>query len=281
MCARRPAPSRSGPAPPGQCRARPGVRRCRGGAGGVRRGRSRRRADLRQPAHRQLPDGAALGRRVLRRGGGFLHADFRQPGRPRAAHGAGGKLRAAAGEGPLRLPRRRRRLRAAQQSLSRAGRDPVGGEARRPSGEMDQRPLGILPHRLCGPRSGHHGAARADQRRPHHRLSRRSHRHLRRADRDLCAAEQRLSRRHHGLRHPADAHALPLGDDQHRADRAVPRRRPARGDAGAGAADRSRRRASSASTGCASARRTSSRRRSCPIAPPAGCSTTAATSPAT
>ena len=30
-------------------------------------------------------------------------------------------------------------------------------------------------------------------------LSRRSHRHLRRPDRDLCAAQQRLSRRHHGL----------------------------------------------------------------------------------
>ena len=78
----------------------------------------------------------------------FLHADLRQPGRPRAAHGAGGKLRTAAGEGPLRLPRRRRRLRPAQQSLSRAGGDPVGGQARRPAGEMDQRPLGILPHRL-------------------------------------------------------------------------------------------------------------------------------------
>ena len=37
------------------------------------------------------------------------------------------------------------------------------------------------------------------ERRPHHRLSCRSHRHLRRADRDLCAAQQRLSRRHHGL----------------------------------------------------------------------------------
>ena len=119
------------------------------------------------------------------------------------------------------------------------------------------------------------------ERRPHHRLSCRSHRHLRRADRDLCAAEQRLSRRHHRLRHPADAHALPLGDDQHRADRAVSRRRTARGDPGAGAADRSRRRASLAWTGCASARRTSSRRRSCPIAPRAGCFTTAATSPAT
>ena len=34
-------------------------------------------------------------------------------------------------------------------------------QARRPSGEMDQRPLGILPHRLCRPRSGHHRAARA------------------------------------------------------------------------------------------------------------------------
>ena len=120
-----------------------------------------------------------------------------------------------------------------------------------------------------------------DQRRPHHRLSRRSHRHLRRADRDLRAAEQRLSRRHHGLRHPADAHALPLGDDQHGADRAVPRRRPARGDAGAGAADRSRRRQARHRPACASARRTSSRRRSCPTAPRAGCSTTAATSPAT
>ena len=146
-----------------QHRARSGFRRCRRGAGGVRRGRSRRRADLRQPAHRQLPDGAALGCRLLRRGGGFLHADFRQPGRPRAAHGAGGKLRAAAGEDPLRLPRRRRRLWAAQQSLSRAGHDPVGGEARRPAGEMDQRPLGILPHRLCGPRSRHHRAAGADR----------------------------------------------------------------------------------------------------------------------
>ena len=36
----------------------------------------------------------------------------------------------------------------AQQSLSRAGHDPVGGQARRPAGEMDQRPLGELPHRL-------------------------------------------------------------------------------------------------------------------------------------
>ncbi len=79
------------------------------------------------------------------------------------------------------------------------------------------------------------------RRRPHHRLSGRPHRHHRRADRDLRAAEQRLSRRHHRLRHPADAHALPLGGDQHGADRAVPRRGPARGDAGAGAADRPRR----------------------------------------
>ena len=47
-----------------QRRARPGFRRCRGGRGGVRRGRSRGRADLRQPAHRQLPDGAALRRRA-------------------------------------------------------------------------------------------------------------------------------------------------------------------------------------------------------------------------
>ncbi len=85
---------------------------------------------------------------VLRHGGGFLHADFRQPGRPRAAHGAGGKLGRAAGENPLRLSRCRRRLWAAQQSLSRAGHDPVGGQARRPAGEMDQRPLGDLPHRL-------------------------------------------------------------------------------------------------------------------------------------
>ena len=42
------------------------------------------------------PDGAALGRRVLRCGDGFLHADLRQPGRPRAAQRAGGKLRRAA-----------------------------------------------------------------------------------------------------------------------------------------------------------------------------------------
>ena len=118
----------------------------------------------------------------------------------------------------------------------------MGVKARRPAGEMDQRPLGILPHRLCRPRSRDDSAARASERRPHHGVSRRSPRHLRRADRDLCAAEQRLSRRHHGLRHSADAHALPLGDDQHRADRAVPRRRPPRSDAGAGAADRSGRR---------------------------------------
>ena len=119
------------------------------------------------------------------------------------------------------------------------------------------------------------------KRRPHHRLSGRSHRHLRRADRDLRAAVQRLSRGDDGLRHPADAHALPLDDDQHGADRAVPRRGPARGDAGAGAADRSRRRPARHGPAARSARRTSSRRRSCPIAPRAGCSTTAATSPTT
>ncbi len=62
----------------------------------------------------------------LRRGNAILHADFRQPGRPRAAHGAGGKFWAAAREGPLRLPRCRRRLWPSQQSLSRAGRHPVG-----------------------------------------------------------------------------------------------------------------------------------------------------------
>ena len=63
------------------------------------RGRSRGRADLRQSAHRQLPDGAALGRRLLRRGDGFLHADLGQPGRPRAAHGAGGELGLPLGTG--------------------------------------------------------------------------------------------------------------------------------------------------------------------------------------
>ena len=84
-------------------------------------------------------------------------------------------------------------------------------------------------------------APRTHQRRPHHGLSRRPRRRRRRPDRHVRAAEQRLSRRHDRLRHPADAHALPLGRHQHGADRAVPRRGTARGDAGAGAADRPRR----------------------------------------
>ena len=53
------------------------------------------------------------------------------------------------------------------------------------------------------------------------------------------------------------------------------------GDLGAGAADRSRRGTARHRPAARSARRTSSRRRSCRTAPPAGCSTTAAISPAT
>ena len=140
--------------------------------------------------------------------------------------------RGAAGESPLRLPRRRRRLRAAQQSLSRAGSRSCGRRKRvgRPVKWTNDRSESFLTD-YAGARSGHHGAARA---RPQTAASPPITSIIigttGGADRHLRAAQQRLSRRHHRLRHPADAHALPLGDDQHGADRAVPRRRPAGGD---------------------------------------------------
>ena len=204
---------------------------------------------FRQPAHRQLPDGAALRRRLLRcrrRDSYTLISGNQGVHAPRMvlAESFGvplEKIRFVCPDvgGGFGL---RNNLYPEQTSILWAAKR-VG----RPVKWTNDRSESFLTD-YAGPRSRDHRAARADQGRPHHRLSRRSHRHLRRADRDLCAAEQRLSRRHHGLRHPADAHALPLDDDQHGADRAVPRRRPARGDAGAGAADRSRRRRSSAWT---------------------------------
>ncbi len=66
--------------------------------------------------------------------------------------------------------------------------------------------------------------------------------------------------------HPADAHALPLDDDQHGADRAVSAAPGGlEGNIGAGAAGRSRRRQARHGSAASSARRTSSRRRSCPM----------------
>ena len=85
-----------------------------------------------------------------------LHADLRQPGRPRAAHGAGRSFGCRRKRCALSVPMSAAAW-AAQQSLSRAGRDPKGGRGR-PSGEI-QRPVGMLPHRLRGPRTRHRGAA--------------------------------------------------------------------------------------------------------------------------
>ena len=188
------------------------------------------------------PDGAALRRRLLRRGDRLLHADFRQPGRPRAAHACWRKASACRNEkihfvcpdvgGGFGL---RNNLYPEQAAIlwaaKRVGRPVKWTNDRSESFLTDYagRDL-VTTARIALTRRG-----------AHHRLSGRPHRHHRRADRDVRAAEQRLSRRHHRVRHPADAHALPLGGHQHGADRAVPRRRAARGDAGAGAADRPRR----------------------------------------
>ena len=64
-------------------------------------------------------------------------------------------LRRRAGARARDLPRRRRRVRAAHQCLSRAGRGRVGGAPRRAAGALDRRPLGMLPLRSAGPRSRH------------------------------------------------------------------------------------------------------------------------------
>ena len=156
----------------------------------------------------RAPDGAALGHRPLRRGRGPIHFDFGQPGRASRPPCAGGLPQGAAGTRAGDLPRCRRRLRLAHQSLSRAGHDRVGGAPGRPSGEMDQRSPRGIPHRLHRARPGDHGAARVRPRRPHAGARPRAHRHYRRAYRDVCSAEQRLSRRDHGLRHADRCNAL-------------------------------------------------------------------------
>ena len=157
----------------------------------------------------------------------------------RPAFDARAVLQAAARARAGDLPGRRRRVRSAHQRLPRAGRRAVRGTPPRAAGEMDERPLGSLPHRLPGAGFRHRGEACARPLRPHARDRDRATSAMSARRRCLCAVQQREPDLPTRLRHSGRACARARRADQHGVDRALSRRRPARGDACHRAADRS------------------------------------------
>ncbi len=114
------------------------------------------RADPAQQSRRGQFDGATRRDRRIRSGRGQLHpmeldprfAFLAQPAR-RACLSCAGKPH------PGSHPRCWRRLRHEAVPLSRACAGAVGGEAARPAGQMDPRPLRCLHDRHPGPRQSH------------------------------------------------------------------------------------------------------------------------------
>ena len=211
-------------------------RRC-----GVRVRRACRVAAYRQSPHRHQPDGAAWRGRHLRCGERPLHAGRLQPEHPRQPRRDRPRSRRAAGGCAVHRARCRRRLRCQELHLCRTRADPVGGEARRPAGEMDRhaqrglrlRPPGARPSGRggAGARCGRKVPGAAGQQRGQHR---RLHggRRRRGADQPVCAS----ARQH--LRNSRDCAARRDGAEQHHADRRDARPRICRGGEYHRAADR-------------------------------------------
>ena len=162
------------------------------------------------------------------------------PGRPSPAQRRRPLPQGAAGARARGLSGCRRRLRIAFQSLSRAGRRGLGGAPRRAAGEVDRRSQRSIPHRLYGARVVTHARLALDRR-----------------GRMLALALELTGNTgahtvsyvplSNGYRVAPTVYDVPVAlgaparrDDQHGADRAVPRRRPAGGDRRHGAADRHR-----------------------------------------
>ena len=185
-----------------------------------------------QPAHRQRVHGAArrASAATTKPSDAYI-ADLRMPGRPSRAASARGLPQGAAGAGAGDLSRRRRRLRLAHQSLSRAGR--VVWAARRLgrpvkwTGDRHEAFLTdytardvVTKARLALRPQRPHPRARRSSSPP---ISARTPSHMFRS-----ATATASRRRSMTCRSPACV--LRGVDDQHGADGAVPRRRPARGD---------------------------------------------------
>ncbi len=226
--------------------------------------------------------GAALGDRRLRCGEQQYTLISGMPGRPSPAQRARRLPQGAAGASPRRLPGRRRRLRIAHQSLSRAGRGGVGGAPRRPAGEMDQRPHRGVPHRLHGARCGDHGAARARPPRPHPGARRSSSPPIPARTRSpTCRSATAIASRRPSTtcRSPARALRAVMTNTVPTA----PFRGAGRPEATSvhGAADRHRGAAAEDRPRRAAPPQSDPRTTSCRTAPPPGSPTTAATSPAT
>src|SRR6516165_721060 len=165
------------------------------------------------------------------------------PARPRHPPCAGASDSARAGKPhPGHCPRCRRRLRHEGPALPGGGRRRLGGAAHRPASQVDPDPRRGAPRRRRRPRSDRRtGRTGARRRRPHSRAALDRHAQCRRLyrgrRRDPAAVftEARLDR----VRHPGGFGNQPAGADQHGADRALSRRRPARGELPDRAPDRS------------------------------------------
>ena len=216
---------------------------------GVRPRRPRRHNGLpHRPCHRRADRAARRARRLRRRrrtATRSTRAAAARCGRSASSPRVLGiDARQAAG---ARL-RRRRQFRHAQPGLRRVRSRAVGVAQARPAGQVHRDALGGLSQRLPGARSRHRGGARAALGRPLPRDARDQSQQCRRALRVALAALQGLGPDHGLLRHSRRDAARDGGLHQHHADPGLSQLRPAGGHLRDRAADRHRRRASSAST---------------------------------
>ena len=155
---------------------------------------------LRRVRRRRAPEGRAL-----------------QRARPRARQAARSVLR------------RWRQLRHAQPAIRRVRPGAMGRRQAETPGEIHRDTLGSVPHRLPGPRPGHHGRGGVRQECPHPRHARRQHQQRRRARRVAVAAVEGLGPHHRQLRRPCGDAALSRGVHHDNADQRLPLIGPAGG----------------------------------------------------
>ena len=208
--------------------------------------------DLGAARHRRA-DGAARRARRLRCRDRTLHRLCRQRRRGAAQGRSRHHPRRAAGEGPRAHAGRRRQFRHPRHDLSRVRAGGLGREKTRPAGEMDQRAPRVVPERLPGARSCRRSGAGARRQgqvsgdaRLEPRQSRRPHHQFRHGAEGRGDDVEHLPRA--GGAFPRPRHAV-----QHLADAALSQRRPAGSDFRHGAADRSRRARTTATTASRSA----------------------------
>ena len=210
---------------------------------GLRVGEARGEAAGREQPPVPGLDGAARRDRRLQRGRGLLHALHRVAEPARRAHGDLPYLPRAGEPDPGGVAGRRRRLRAQGRHVPRRCPGDVGVAPAAAPGEMGREPRRKHADRPSWPRDGLLRRARARRERQDRRAAQQEPVPDGRLFRQCRARRRRLlaALRAAGLRHPDHAHHVARPVHQHVAERALSRRRPARGRLFHGAPDRARR----------------------------------------